>query len=319
MRGLSAYAAEHDIASPAFVAILWARTPAMTNSLTRALAVVEMLREQRPDLRAALRTMERATRDKFPCWSGNLTRRFEGKNPAYPLAFEIPTLFPGRTTAASLYPPPTETERIHKPWLHGLPRLIFVNDMGDALSKSIEFESLRTEIIEPCTTPAGSRHIWLWLSKRPHRMAEFHVWLGQQGLVWPRNLIPMCSPINAGYARAATALLDIPAAAHGYSVEPWDSWVDLPKELFRPNAWFILGGGSQAGAKPFDLMWARRLRDQVGEFGGEFFLKQLGRHAVDNGAIYHTRDLHGGDWQEWPRDLRVRDCPHVFRHLTSAR
>lgn len=320
LRLLTAYALAHDIASSSMVRALWLLSDASTDCLTRALQVIGSLRHSRAELgNKPLDHMERRVRDEFRCWALHIVRRFPGF-PGYPSSFVRPTLFPGRTTTASLYPPPSPAERQTKPWLEDLPRLIFLNDMGDALSAAISFEELHREIVAPCSTTAGARHIWLWLSKRPARMAEFSRWLESQGVSWPKNLVPMTSPMTAGYARAATALLEIPAEAYGFSAEPWDTWVELPEELFTPRAWFILGGESGGAARlhPFQLEWARRLRDQVAERSGSFFLKQLGRYAYDGGERFHTGDLDGGEWDQWPHDLRIRQWPEAFRHLTST-
>ena len=47
----------------------------------------------------------------------------------------------------------TGLARPQKPWLNGLPRLIFVSDMGDALSEAISFQYLLAEVIDVVTVP----------------------------------------------------------------------------------------------------------------------------------------------------------------------
>ncbi|MCC5850576.1 MAG: DUF5131 family protein, partial [Verrucomicrobia bacterium] len=45
--------------------------------------------------------------------------------------------------------------------------------------------------------------------------------------------------------------------------------------------WLIVGGESgNKDARPFDLAWARELRDLCREQGVAFFCKQLGSHPV---------------------------------------
>ena len=77
----------------------------------------------------------------------------------------------------------------------------------------------------------------------------------------------------------------------------------------------IAGGesGRRDFVRPFDLSWARELRDHCRETGVAFFLKQLGRRPVSEGEELKLRDTHGGDWTEWPKDLRVREMPEAFR------
>ena len=47
------------------------------------------------------------------------------------------------------------------------------------------------------------------------------------------------------------------------------------------------------------------------ELGIRHFLKQLGERATDGGAELELKDPHGGDWEEWPDDLRVREMPQL--------
>jgi protein gp37 len=95
--------------------------------------------------------------------------------------------------------------------------------------------------------------------------------------------------------------------------------------------WVIIGGESGPGARPFHLEHARELIEQVyshrahehrGYGSPAIFVKQLGARPL--GAAFvagdpltltgdHTplqlRDRKGGDWDEWPTDLRIREYP----------
>lgn len=76
----------------------------------------------------------------------------------------------------------------------------------------------------------------------------------------------------------------------------------------------IIGGESGPGARPFHLDWARDLVDQCRHAGAAPFVKQLGSLPVanendDRRAIFKIRDSAGGDPNEWPEDLRVREFP----------
>jgi protein gp37 len=84
-------------------------------------------------------------------------------------------------------------------------------------------------------------------------------------------------------------------------------------------SWVIVGGESGPKARPMDLAWARSLVEQGRAAAVPVFVKQLGRrpvgrwyagqvhdgHRIDGGL----RDSHGGDPDEWPEDLRVREFP----------
>jgi len=116
------------------------------------------------------------------CYAGKMNRRFP-RNKGFSSTFEQVTLHPGRMAKAAKYRDLTGAARSEKPWLNGLPRLIFVSDMSDALSALVPFEYLEDEIVHVANSPNGKRHQWLWLSKRPNRMAEFSAMLAAKSVV----------------------------------------------------------------------------------------------------------------------------------------
>ena len=98
----------------------------------------------------------------------------------------------------------------------------------------------------------------------------------------------------------------------------------------------IVGGESGPGARPFNIQWASDVIAQCKAAGVPCFVKQLGAVPVMNetewrnqkpltpllNAARHNRaictdltvplkftDKKGGDWNEWPEDLRVREYP----------
>lgn len=102
--------------------------------------------------------------------------------------------------------------------------------------------------------------------------------------------------------------------------------------------WVIAGGESGPGARPCDVAWIRSIKDQCKAAGVPVFIKQMGGYVVDlndagfegdestawpmdtdvsdrdnewdyQGARIRIRlnDRKGGDWNEWPADLRVRE------------
>jgi protein gp37 len=100
----------------------------------------------------------------------------------------------------------------------------------------------------------------------------------------------------------------------GVSAEPlWERVAPASLNLESID-WFIVGGasGARKNTKPFDLAWARELRNFCHESGVAYFLKQLGTNPVVDGVPFKLADRHGGEWHEWPEDLRVRDFPAAF-------
>lgn len=249
------------------------------------------------------------------CYAGVITERFGERNPGYPPRFDLPSPMPGRMNKAASASDLRGTSRPQKPWLEGLPRLIFVSDMGDALSASISFEYLRDEVIETVRSEKGHRHLWQWLSKRPNRMAQFATWLSDQGIAWPENLMAMTSVTSQQTVGRVHQLQRVGSRMRGLSVEPLWGPVTLPLDGID---WVIVGGESGYRAETLDLSWVRDLRDQCRRAGVAFFVKQLGRRPRENGILLELEDGHGGNWEEWPPDLRIREMPNAFRSVIDV-
>lgn len=268
---------------------------------------------------------------EFKCYAGLLhlwrgvNEQNPGKwaNPGYAPKFEIVTKYPGRMKKAAAWNDLRGTRRLARtvqskivparPWLDGLRRLIFVSDMADLLSESIDFEYIKQEVIDNVISPKGRRHIWLWLTKRPARMAEISEQLIEEGIGWPDNLVAMTSVTSRKTLFRVDQLRKVNCRYRGLSIEPLWEQVTVPLQGID---WLIAGGESalrRADAAPFDLAWARDLREQCRLAGVPFFMKQFGGNPTDGGIPLRLKDGHGGDWSEWPKDLRVRKFPASFR------
>jgi protein gp37 len=223
-----------------------------------------------------------------------------------------------------------------KPWLANYPRIIFISDMGDALSETecilpnseraqgVPFWFLEQEIIENVSSEYGRRHIWIWLTKRPHRMAQFSRSLNRP---WPTNLWVGTSITHPRTLNRVPDLLNVgnDQTVRYISIEPL--WEEVSVDSYLKTGkihWVIVGGESKQPKQEthaFDLSWARRLRDECRENGAAFFLKQVGGRVLVDGidAPGFTRDGHGGDWDFWPADLRIRELPAFDRTWIAAR
>jgi len=237
--------------------------------------------------------------------------RFGGTNPGYAPKFDKAKLFPGRMAEAAAWSDLSFKQRKTKPWLDDMPRMIFVSDMSDALSKRVSFSFLRREIVTVADSELGRRHIWLWLTKRPERMAEFSTWLKDRGVAWPRNLWAGTSITSSASRNSIRALLKVgdDTTYRFLSVEPHVEAIDLSKWVSKLD-WVIHGGESGRKSRPFDIQWASDLRDHCREHGVPYFLKQLGSHVRRNGKRLSFEDNHAGDWNEWPKKLRIREVPN---------
>ena len=252
------------------------------------------------------------------CYAGMLHTRFGGVTPGYAPTFAEVTLFPGRMAEAAGWSDLSGKARKDKPWLDGMPRLIFVSDMSDALSNSVPFEYLRDEVIANVISKAGSRHCWLWLTKRPERMAKFSAWLLDQGMAWSENLWAGTSITTQATTSRMNSLLKVgdENTIRFLSVEPQVESIDLRKWLPSLD-WVIQGGESGPKVRPFDLAWATDMIGQCSQHRVPLFIKQLGSHVTQRGRRLVFQDSHASDWTEWAEGLRVRQLPKPVKNTDN--
>jgi len=233
-------------------------------------------------------------------------------NKGYAPTFESITRFPGRVLKMAQSTPPKKTD---SPWLDGQPHLIFLSDMGDALSRVTDFEFLLEDTIPAIVSSEGSRKMWLWLSKRPKNMAAFAMKL--EGL--PQNICAITTITSRETLYRVDELRTVKASSRGLSIEPL--WERIPAEELDLTGidWVIVGGesGKYQNVKLFQLEWAEELRNHCRENGVAFFMKQLGRKPFYRGKELTLKDKHGGEWSEWPDGFAVREFPECFKRLTN--
>ena len=121
-------------------------------------------------------------------------------------------------------------------------------------------------------------------------------------------------------------VLKCPAAVRFVSAEPLirevflqQNWINaLLCQACGTKAldWVIVGGESGPGARPCDVAWIRSIVEQCKAAGVPVFVKQLGSNSQEqfggSGALrprLKSRNIKGGDPDEWPEDLRVREWP----------
>jgi protein gp37 len=140
------------------------------------------------------------------------------------------------------------------------------------------------------------RHTYQILTKRIERVppawALFrpNIWLG-------------VSVENRAAKYRIDALREIKAPLRFLSIEPLIE--DIGELDLRGIGWVIVGGESGGNARWCDVDWARSVIRQCKASGVPCFVKQLGSTPLG----WPLRDRKGGDWNEWPADLRVRQFP----------
>ncbi|MGE3463865.1 MAG: DUF5131 family protein [Pseudomonadales bacterium] len=188
----------------------------------------------------------------------------------------------------------------------------------------------------------GYPNVWLGVSVE---LAEYY-WRPAKLLAIPAAVhFLSCEPL-LGPLDLAPWLTKVPTRGPG-----WQLSAGTALEIADVTLdWVIAGGESGPGARPCDLAWLRSLRDQCRAADVAFFCKQLGRRPVTTledwymspvsgrdasalgtkdvdfpfaeaavaagGSMYSAvvlplKDSHGGDWEEWPKDLRIREFPVV--------
>lgn len=205
------------------------------------------------------------------------------------------------------------------------PRLIFVNSMSDLGHARVPIDFLAEVWAVMAVTP---RHTYQILSKRPHRLSralladgfraamEAHALISygfRGGIGWPLPNVWMGTSIELDRHRPrADSLRETPAAVRFLSLEPLLGPL-LSLDLSGID-WAILGGESGAGAREMDLGWVRDLIARCREAGTAVFVKQLGSQwAHANGGLRN-----GGDMDDWPADLRIREFPRATEMTGAA-
>lgn len=194
----------------------------------------------------------------------------------------------------------------------------------------------RIEMLEHCPVCLGSpyrRNVWIGTSISTQADADRNI----PELLKLRDLSPVLF-VSAEPLLEEIDLVDISMAidqtAASWNVlsgtfaeygPPEQYWFGPEEQIIGTTAsidWMIIGGESGPNARPCDVAWIRSLRDQAQAAGVATFIKQVGSCPKENGrrvllrtlgGSWHYKDRcddpKGGDWNEWPKDLRVREFP----------
>ena len=228
------------------------------------------------------------------------------------------------------------------------PRKIFVNSTSDLFHEKLPNEAIDRVFAVMALAP---QHTFQILTKRAERMHNYIKRLSRQDSYGslPRNIIATAERHGISYEGTMAfwplrniwlgvsvedqeraderipALLATPAAVRFISAEPLLEAVDFSAFLQGSTLnLIIVGGESGAGARPFDIDWARQILRQCRMADVACFIKQLGSHPIQQNLEYvegqavevssrdvPLRDKKGADPAEWPEDLRVQQFPKV--------
>lgn len=239
-------------------------------------------------------------------------------------------------------------DKLDEPLRKTKPHAYFVNSMSD-----LHQDDVPHEFAAACygVMAAAPRHVFMVLTKRAENMRGFfadlsamrtadnpwaaidYAWacardgFGVDAATIPpfrRDLWPLpnvwlgVSVEDRKYGLPRVDVLrTIPAAVRFLSVEPLLE--DLGDIDLTGIHWVIIGGESGHGARPFDLAWARRIRDQCREQDVPFFFKQPGDVTVNTIVAgsgltpLRKKSLRS----DLPRDLDVREWPKCVQAVAS--
>jgi protein gp37 len=213
-------------------------------------------------------------------------------------------------------------EHLYDPMHWETPRRVFVESMGDFFHKDVrlEWQAKVLDVVSRCP-----QHTFLFLTKRPRLMQLFEDVCG--GLNEPNIYIGVSVSNQDDANEFIPQLLQTPDKQRGavlckrfVSVEPILDWVDLNRIQFDkrttmsvldgsgyttrgglmgqsiPNCYcdkldlVIVGAETGPGARPLELDWIRRIRDDCQFSNVPFRLKQVDAH--------HNRELDGQVYHE---------------------
>ncbi len=230
--------------------------------------------------------------ERRSCYAGVLTERQLAQGPVkgWPPGFLQPTVFPGRFGAPLAWPDLAGTRRPEKPWLDGMPRLVFTVDMGDPFAVGLP----EGWPAEPLARVSGTPHRYLILTKKPRRMARFvdrhavspNVWWGTSATSQATADSRVSVLADMGLPEGAVRFVSAEPLLEPVNLEPWLDHLD----------WVIVGGESGSAHRPMLRAWVHDLIGQCRAFGVPVFFKQdSGPHSETlTGAVLPREMPKGG-------------------------
>jgi len=237
------------------------------------------------------------------CWAMQLCK-LHAKNKGYPKDFRKPELFLHRLDEVFRWKDLTGTDRPDKPWLNGMPRVVFLNDLGETFDPQLPEDWL----VKPHDWPDGtfrscmvrmfdSPHIYIILTKQAQRMAEFsrrhpfppNIWVGvsvtDQATADKRIPWLLKTRANKRIVSAEPLLGPVDILrfdSHSIYSTPYRRGMSSPDDI----DWLILGFESGSNHRIGEVEWIRSLVDQAHAAGVAAFVKQAaGIHPGLQGNI----------------------------------
>lgn len=234
--------------------------------------------------------------------------------------------------------------RLRQPLRMRKPSIFFVTSLSDPF-----YEEVPTSYVDEMHAVMAlcQRHTFILLTKRPEEahcyydlrtteeQVRFQAELihqdetGEHLATWdgwplPNLWLGTSAEDQATAEERVPWLLRTSAARRVLSAEPLLGPMSLRPQWLEPGGgaldWVIVGGESGPNARPFNLLWAESLIAQCRSMEVCCFVKQLGSKPVYSAAVgarhelpaaFLIKDKKGGNIEEWPENLRVRERPHA--------
>lgn len=195
------------------------------------------------------------------------------------------------------------------------PSKIFTASLTDIFIEDIDpFRNEIWDIIRKCP-----QHIFQILTKRPERILQSLPpdWGNGWDNVWLGTSVGSYESLHRAFH-----IINVPASKIFLSLEPLYGPVNLISMLnlsFTKRTgkhgsaidWVIVGGesGNENGKyryRPCKIEWIEKIARDCQEAKVPVFVKQLGTGLAKEMRL---KDRHGGDINEWPTELRIREFP----------
>jgi protein gp37 len=218
-----------------------------------------------------------------------------------------------------------DEEALEIPLKRTKPTVYFVNSMSDLFHEDVPL----TFVEKVFDVMWQTEHVFQILTKRPDRMA-----CAIDALLSPALADKMLENIwlgtsveNQACMKRINQLRGCRAVIRFLSLEPLLE--DLGAIDLRGISWVIVGGESggstKSPARPCNVAWIKSIVEQCQAAEVPVFVKQFGSHVVDGAdpgddtpfdsnltIRIHLKDRKGGDMNEWPADLRIRQMPALL-------
>jgi len=205
------------------------------------------------------------------------------------------------------------------------PSKIFTCSLTDFFHEAIDgYRNEAWDIIRKCP-----QHTFQILTKRPERIAEHlpadwnqnfnNVWIGTS--IGSEKGMKRLYDLKNSFNELANGGYEVKKPITFISFEPLHEHIsmDLDISTFIWFDWIIVGGesGNETGKykyRPCEIEWIEEIVKEFGSYGVAVFVKQMGTYLSKKLGM---SDRHGGNIDEFPKHLQIRQFPKTQTELVT--